>query len=96
MAIAERTIHISRIHIPAKRYPRKSVPTTPKTLGDHIRLKRYEKGLLLRQVAEMTGVTVTTLKSFESDATIPNDLQWQSLEKFLMLDPGLKPTKSNS
>jgi hypothetical protein len=96
LAITQRTIHISRRHIAIIRLPRKSVPTTPKTLGDHIHLKRYEKRLLLSQVAEYMGVTTTAVKSFESDVEIPNEREWQSLQTILGLDPRLEPTKPNT
>jgi len=96
LAIAQRTIHVSRCHITTNRLPRKAVPISPRTLGDHIHLKRFEKRLLLRQVAEYLGVTVAEVKSFESDAELPNDLQWQSLQQLVALDPRLKPTKPNT
>src|ERR1017187_406772 len=96
LAFTERTIHISRRHISTNRQPRKAVPTTPRTLGDHIHIKRYEKRLSLSQVALNMGLTTTAVKSFESDAELPNDLQWQSLQRLLGLDPRLKPTKPNT
>jgi ribosome-binding protein aMBF1 (putative translation factor) len=96
LAIAQRTIHVSRHHISTNRKPRKPVPTTLKTLGDHIHIKRYEKRLSLSQVADYVGVTMTVIKSFESDAELPNDSQLQSLQKLLGLDPRLKTTKPNT
>jgi hypothetical protein len=96
LAFAQRTIHVSRRHIGTNRQPRKAVPTTPRTLGDHIYLKRYESRLKLTQVAAMAGVTVAVIKSFESDAELPNEREWRSLQKLLALDSRLKPTKPNT
>jgi DNA-binding transcriptional regulator YiaG len=95
LAIEQRTTHTSRRHIPTNRIHRKAIPTTPKTLGDHIRIKRYEKRLTMSQAAVMAEVTLAALQSFEQDAELPNELQWQTLERLLGLDPRLKPTKSN-
>lgn len=96
LAIVQRTIHVSRRHIGKNRLPRRSVPTTPTTLGDHISLKRYEKRLLLSQVAEYMGLTVAEVKSFESDIDIPEESEWRSLQEILDLDPRLQPTKPNT
>jgi hypothetical protein len=96
LAIAQRTIHVSRRHNGTKRLPRKSVPTTPTTLGDHISFKRYEKRLLLSQVAEYMGLTIAEVKSFESDFDIPEETEWRLLQKLLELDPRLQPTKPNT
>jgi DNA-binding transcriptional regulator YiaG len=96
LAIAQQTIRASRSHISTNRQPRKSIPTNPKTLGDYIHIKRYEKRLTLSQVADNIGVTVAVVKSFESDVELPNDLQWLSLQELLGVDPRLKPTKPNS
>jgi ribosome-binding protein aMBF1 (putative translation factor) len=96
LAITQRTIHVTRPYIAAIRHHRKKVTATPKTLGDHIHIKRYEKRLSLRQLAAMMGLAVTAVKSFEGDSELPNECEWQSLQKLLGLDPRLKPTKPNS
>ena len=49
----------------------------------------------MSQAAVMAEVTLAALQSFEQDAELPNELQWQTLERLLGLDPRLKPTKSN-
>jgi transcriptional regulator with XRE-family HTH domain len=47
-------------------YPRKL-----KTLGDHIRNKRLERGLSQREAAKAIGVEVTTLRNWEANRTAP-------------------------
>ena len=71
------------------------MPTMQKTLGDHIQIKRYENHLSLRQVAEQVGVATAIVTAWEEDAKVPNEIQWQSLEALLMLDPALNPAKAN-
>jgi hypothetical protein len=41
----QRQIRVSRTHIPTNRQHRKPLPSTIQTLGDHVRAKRYDKGL---------------------------------------------------
>jgi len=96
LAFAQRLINVSRTHIPTNRHPRKRFPSVPKTLGDHIHIKRYEKHLTLAQVALYMGIATKKVKSFESDRKIPNEREWQSLQRILGFDPGLMPERPNS
>ena len=45
MGIVDRTVRVSRAHIPANRIPRNVPPANPTALGAEITAKRREKGL---------------------------------------------------
>jgi ribosome-binding protein aMBF1 (putative translation factor) len=62
LGFTQRQIRVSRSHIPTYRNPRKLFPTTLKTPGDHIKAKRFEKGLLQSELAEKLGVSVRLVK----------------------------------
>jgi len=64
----------------------KCVPTTPKTLGDHIRLKRLEKGLTQGKVVASVGVTMKLLSAWERDLAMPSGEEWSRLVSLLGLD----------
>ena len=49
----------------------KSYPTAILTLGDHIRKRRLDLGLLQREVAERIGVTTQTITNWELGRTEP-------------------------
>ena len=49
----------------------KSYPTAILTLGDHIRKRRLDLGLLQREVAERIGVTTDTITNWELARTEP-------------------------
>jgi hypothetical protein len=51
LGIAQRTIQVSRTHIPAIRTFRKSLSSSIQALGDLIQIKRYEKKLTLWRLA---------------------------------------------
>jgi transcriptional regulator with XRE-family HTH domain len=46
-------------------------PKELKTLGDHIRKRRLDLGLLQREVAERVGVDETTILNWEKGRTEP-------------------------
>jgi transcriptional regulator with XRE-family HTH domain len=49
----------------------KAYPKEIKTLGDHLRKRRLELGLLQRQAAELIGVEVSTLRNWEGQRNTP-------------------------
>ena len=56
-------------------------------LGDHIRKRRLDLGLLQEQVAEQIGVDKTTVYYWESNATSPRIDALPQIIKFLGYDP---------
>jgi ribosome-binding protein aMBF1 (putative translation factor) len=86
LGIAHSTIRASRRHIRCRRKHGKSVPKTIKTIGDLIKVRRYEKGLLQSQLAAKLRISPKVLQQWETDSRTPSAEQWQSLERYLQFD----------
>jgi len=65
--------------------PRKVFPTAPKTLGDHLMVKRLEADLTQAEVAAKMKVSDKTLRAWEYDQTVPSQAEWQRLIGILPL-----------
>ena len=65
--------------------PRKQFPITPKTIGDHLILKRVEADLSQAEVAAKMQVSDKTLRAWEYDQELPTEAQWQKLRGILSL-----------
>ena len=83
LALTQRTIRTSRSHISANRKPRKPFPTTVKTLGDEIQVKRKESELSARKLAGMLSVPVATVTSWERGQSLPDPAQLALISKLL-------------
>ena len=61
------SIGIRRLHLTLSRLivPPKGYPVAPRTLGEHVRKRRFDLGLLQAQVAERIGVTASTVWNWE-------------------------------
>jgi hypothetical protein len=57
--------HTFSISIPLQKQPFPSYPEHPLTIGEHIRKKRMDLGLLQREVAEIIGVTESSVWNWE-------------------------------
>jgi len=57
--------HSFSIEIPLEKQPLAGYPTNPVTIGDHIRKRRMDLGLLQREVAEIIGVTESSVWNWE-------------------------------
>jgi transcriptional regulator with XRE-family HTH domain len=57
--------HSFSIHIPLEKQQLPGYPEIPITVGDHIRKKRMDLGLLQREVAEIIGVTESSVWNWE-------------------------------
>jgi DNA-binding transcriptional regulator YiaG len=95
LGIAQRKITVSRGHIPTNRHPRKALPKAPKTLGDHIQVKRFEKGLTRSKLARMLEVPRELVTNWEHDLGRPTAGEWQALADVLCLEPASFSLKSN-
>jgi DNA-binding transcriptional regulator YiaG len=91
LGFAQRTIHASRSDIPPKRKPKKPIPATLKTLGDHIQFARLKAGLPQSKLAEKLGVTTMEVKLWEEDLQAPNESQWAVLARALGLRESSSP-----
>ncbi|MEO7300000.1 MAG: helix-turn-helix transcriptional regulator [Verrucomicrobiota bacterium] len=86
---AQRKIQIKYDFSKEKFSVRKPFPTMPKTIGDHLVLKRFVADLSQEEVAAMLGVSNNTLSSWENDKSIPTTAQWNLLMAILPLNPEL-------
>ena len=89
LGIAQRIIRVRNDLSNEKFSPRKLFPTDPKTVGDHLILKRYEADLSQAEVAQMMGVSDRTLRAWEYDLELPTEAQWQKLCSILPLSGSL-------
>jgi transposase len=69
----------------------KDYPETPGTLGEHLKKRRKELGLLQREVAERMGVSTDTVVNWEKDNTKPVAAQFKPVVVFLGYDPTPEP-----
>jgi transcriptional regulator with XRE-family HTH domain len=61
------------------------------TLGEHLRRRRRELGLLQREAAERMGVSAETVGSWEKGKTRPVPAQFRPVVAFLGYDPASAP-----
>jgi ribosome-binding protein aMBF1 (putative translation factor) len=85
LGITQRKIRIKRSDIPSKRKPRKAFPITLNSLGDRIQAVRFEKGLLLCELAQNLEIPITLVKDWEGNLETPTKDQWRSLVAVLGL-----------
>jgi transcriptional regulator with XRE-family HTH domain len=63
----------------------------PQTLGEHLKKRRRELGLLQRETAERLGVSTDTVVNWEKDKTKPVAAQFRPVVAFLGYDPTREP-----
>jgi DNA-binding transcriptional regulator YiaG len=86
LGITQRTIHVIRKLSHGRFSPRKLIPVNPKTLGDHLLLKRIEADLTQPEVAVKAGVSTRTVRKWEHGHACPTEYHWQALAGILKLD----------
>jgi transcriptional regulator with XRE-family HTH domain len=86
---AQRTIRVKYDFSNEKFSVRKPFPIVPKTIGDHLVLKRFVADLSQEEVAAMLRVSNNTLSSWENDKSVPTNAQWNLLTAILPLNPEL-------
>jgi DNA-binding transcriptional regulator YiaG len=86
LGITQRTICIIHQLSHGRFSPRKLIPVNPKTLGDHLMLKRIEANLSQPEVAAKAGVSVRTLRKWEHGHACPTEDHWQALTGILRLN----------
>ena len=69
----------------------KDYSETPKTLGEHLKKRRRELGLLQREAAERMGIQRDTYVNWEKDKTRPVASQFRPVVAFLGYDPTPAP-----
>jgi transcriptional regulator with XRE-family HTH domain len=63
----------------------------PRTLGEHLRRRRMDLGLLQREVAKRIGVSVDTVLGWEIRGRQPAVRSWPAILAFLGADPYPEP-----
>lgn len=58
-------------------------PRELRTVGDHLRKRRLDLGLLQREVAATLGVRVDTIRNWEVGRNAPAQWQWPGVIRFL-------------
>ena len=86
LGITQRTIRVIHGRSGGRFSPRKLIPVNPKTVGDHLLLKRIKANLSQPEVAEKAGVTERAVRAWEHDQLLPTEAQWQVLAGILRLD----------
>jgi DNA-binding XRE family transcriptional regulator len=86
LGITQRTIRVIHKHSGGRFSPRKLIPVNPKTVGDHLLLKRIKADLSQREVAVKAGVSERMVSKWEHDRTLPTEAQWPALASILRLN----------
>jgi transcriptional regulator with XRE-family HTH domain len=70
---------------------KKDYSEVPQTLGEHLKKRRRELGLLQREAGELMGVSAETVANWEKGRTEPVISQFKPVVAFLGYDPTPKP-----
>jgi ribosome-binding protein aMBF1 (putative translation factor) len=89
LGIAQRQIRINYAQNQRKRKQPKRLPTSIKTIGDLIQVKRIEKNLSPCHLAAKMGIATALVRSWEDGTTQPNNRQLEVLENLLGFDAGI-------
>ncbi|MGD0949421.1 MAG: helix-turn-helix transcriptional regulator [Candidatus Binatia bacterium] len=81
----------SHLRLSARKPEHSAYPKELKTLGDHLRRKRVELGLLQREVAEKLGVSEASVWQWESNQTKPKPCLLPRIIDFLGYAPWTAP-----
>jgi transcriptional regulator with XRE-family HTH domain len=69
----------------------KDYSETPRTLGEHLKKRRRELGLLQREAAAQTGILTETFANWENGKTEPAAAHFWPVMEFLGYDPTVAP-----
>lgn len=75
----------SEFRIQAKRPPNKHLPNQILTIGDRIRQRRIELGLLQKDVAIIMGVTEDSITNWENNRHRPTKWYLPLIDQFLKM-----------
>jgi len=86
LGIAQRSVTVKYDDSKERYSRRKLIPVNQKTLGDQLHLKRIEANLDQKELAQMAGVSVRTVRKWEYGIVCPTEHHWQVLKDALRLD----------
>ena len=81
-----------QVQLTALTPPPAAYPTDPTTLGDHLRARRMDRGLLQKDVAANLGTDTATIVNWELGKTRPALAFVPRILDFLGYDPRPEPT----
>jgi hypothetical protein len=84
LGITQRVICVKYDHCNQKFSRRKMFPTNPKTVGDHLLVKRYIADISQAEAAALVGVPIKKLRAWECDQTIPTKAELNSINAILV------------
>lgn len=87
---------LSVIPLHAETPVKSTYPEELKTIGDHIRKVRFERGLLQKEVADIIGVNVATIVNWEKNHTSPPVMTLPKIIDFLGYNPPMKEVVDDS
>jgi DNA-binding transcriptional regulator YiaG len=86
LGIAQRMMVVKFENSKQRYSTRKLIPVNPKTLGDHLLLKRIEADLTQPEVAQTVGISTRIVRKWERGHACPNEGHWLTLVHLLELD----------
>lgn len=92
LPFCDRTIRIERKGLLPCRHRGVPVPKDPKTIGEHLRKRRHELGMLNREAAHKLRVSRRTLSLWEWDEAYPTWTYQPRLIAYLGYDPFDNPS----
>lgn len=73
------------------RKPRPGYPEEPKTIGEHLKRRRLDRGLRQKDVARELGVDFKIYENWEQEKYEPEDRFFPAIIRFLGYDPSPAP-----
>jgi len=86
LGISQRSVTVKYDDSKERYSRRKLIPVNPKTLGDHLLLKRIEANSTQSEVAQKLGVSVRTVRKWEYGCACPTEDHWQALALIFRLN----------
>ncbi len=67
-------------------------PERPRSLAEHLKKVRLDRGLLQKEVAREVGCSKDTLRNYEAARVAPEIRYWPAIMRFLGYDPRPEPS----
>lgn len=82
---------LQMVRLVAKKPMIPGYPTDPQTLGEHLKKRRMDLGLLQREAAELFGISYAMVVHWEKGHFWPRHRYWPAIYRFLGYDPESEP-----
>ena len=87
LGICERIIRLDKARFQAHLSRFKGVPSNPKTLEEHLHVRRVELDLSMRQLASLLGIDYHAISTWEQGLYNPSREYRKRVVEFLGYDP---------